>query len=248
VDPEGHEIGALSDLVELGNREVLEIGCGDGRLTWRYADATAHVTAIDPFPDAIERARQRLVEEPDERIDLCRASFEDFASSSGSSRFDVSILSWSLCCMRPEGMVHALEEIHRLLRPSGTLIEIHPVPEPSTIEVRARGEVLLGERDPDDDDEDELHAEEAVVEVVRRGRFVVDATRDFEFFTYASSVDELRNFFAVSGAYDDTPKDETLAARQEAVYGRAEHLIAASGGKAKIVYGERGRMNRMMPL
>jgi 2-polyprenyl-3-methyl-5-hydroxy-6-metoxy-1,4-benzoquinol methylase len=97
VDPEGHEIEALSDLVELGGREVLEIGCGDGRLTWRYADATAHVTAIDPFPDAIERARKRLAQEPDERIEFRRVAFEDFASSNGSSTFDVTILSWSLC-------------------------------------------------------------------------------------------------------------------------------------------------------
>jgi len=28
--------------------------------------------------------------------------------------------------MEHEGMVHALEEIHRLLKPAGTLIEIHP--------------------------------------------------------------------------------------------------------------------------
>jgi hypothetical protein len=151
--------------------------------------------------------------------------------------------------MEPQGMVHALEEIHRLLRPSGTLIEIHPVPEPPTIEVRSDGVVVFREPDPGYDYEDEIrHAEAAVVEVVGGGRFAVDATRDFEFFTYASSVDELRSFFAVSGAYDDTPKDETLAARQEAIYGRAEHLIATSGGTAEIVYGERGRMNRMTPL
>jgi 2-polyprenyl-3-methyl-5-hydroxy-6-metoxy-1,4-benzoquinol methylase len=97
VDPEGLETGALAGLVELGAREVLEIGCGDGRLTWRYADATAHVTAIDPFSDAIERAMRRFTEEPDERIEFHRATFEDFASSNGSSMFDVSILSWSLC-------------------------------------------------------------------------------------------------------------------------------------------------------
>lgn len=29
--------------------------------------------------------------------------------------------------MPREGMVHALHEIHRLLRPGGILIEIHPV-------------------------------------------------------------------------------------------------------------------------
>ena len=60
VDPEGNETGALFDLVDLEGREVLEIGCGDGRLTWRYADRAAHVTAIEPFEDAIARANSRL--------------------------------------------------------------------------------------------------------------------------------------------------------------------------------------------
>jgi hypothetical protein len=38
TDPEGYETDALLNLVELEGREVLEIGCGDGRLTWRYRD------------------------------------------------------------------------------------------------------------------------------------------------------------------------------------------------------------------
>jgi cyclopropane fatty-acyl-phospholipid synthase-like methyltransferase len=33
LDSEGNETGALFDLVDLAGQEVLEIGCGDGRLT-----------------------------------------------------------------------------------------------------------------------------------------------------------------------------------------------------------------------
>jgi 16S rRNA A1518/A1519 N6-dimethyltransferase RsmA/KsgA/DIM1 with predicted DNA glycosylase/AP lyase activity len=57
TDPEGNETATLFDLVDLDGAEVLEIGCGDGRLTWRYADRAAHVTAIEPFEDSIARAR-----------------------------------------------------------------------------------------------------------------------------------------------------------------------------------------------
>ena len=53
VDPENGEPRALFNLVDLSSRRVLEIGCGDGRLTWRYADRAAHVTAIDPFEGSI---------------------------------------------------------------------------------------------------------------------------------------------------------------------------------------------------
>lgn len=96
TDPEGNEIDALFDLVEIDGREVLEIGCGDGRLTWRYADRAAHVTAIDPFGDSIERARQRL-RATDLSIDFRPVSFEDFADASDAAVVDVGLLSWSLC-------------------------------------------------------------------------------------------------------------------------------------------------------
>jgi FkbM family methyltransferase len=97
IDPEGNETDALFDLVELEGREVLEIGCGDGRLTWRYADRAAHVTAIEPFEDAVARAQKRLSETPNERIEFRHAALEDFAAASDADAFDVTLLSWSLC-------------------------------------------------------------------------------------------------------------------------------------------------------
>ena len=45
-------------------------------------------------------------------------------------------------------MVHALEEIHRLLRRSGTLIEIHPALEVPFVEVRSTRELSFRENDP----------------------------------------------------------------------------------------------------
>ena len=97
IDPEGNETDALFDLVDVDGSEVLEIGCGDGRLTWRYADRAARVTAIDPFEDAIARAQRRLSEEPNERIEFRHVAFEDLAAASDADVFDVALLSWSLC-------------------------------------------------------------------------------------------------------------------------------------------------------
>ena len=97
IDPEGNETDALFDLVELEGRQVLEIGCGDGRLTWRYADRAAHVTAIEPFEDAIARAHTRLSDAPNQRIEFRHVAFEDFAAASDADIFDVALLSWSLC-------------------------------------------------------------------------------------------------------------------------------------------------------
>ena len=57
TDPEGNETKELFDLVDLEGVHVLEIGAGDGRLTWRYAERTAHVTAVEPFEGSVSRAR-----------------------------------------------------------------------------------------------------------------------------------------------------------------------------------------------
>ncbi len=97
IDPEGNETNALFDLVDLDAREVLEIGCGDGRLTWRYADRAAHVTAIEPFAGSIDRAKARLPGTSKGRVDFHHVAFEEFAQSHQPSTFDIVILAWSLC-------------------------------------------------------------------------------------------------------------------------------------------------------
>jgi 2-polyprenyl-3-methyl-5-hydroxy-6-metoxy-1,4-benzoquinol methylase len=96
IDLEGSETDALFDLVELEGCGVLEIGCGDGRLTWRYADRAAHVTAIEPFEDSIARANERL-REMKLPVEFRHVNFEDFAAGAETDVFDVALLSWSLC-------------------------------------------------------------------------------------------------------------------------------------------------------
>lgn len=149
--------------------------------------------------------------------------------------------------MKHEGMVHALEEIHRLLRPTGTLIEIHPALEIPFAEVRSNGELLFSERDPGFDYGDDLqHAEDAVTAVVDRGVFVLEESRRFELPTHSSSVKELRDHWAVSGAYDPEEKEATLARRQDEMFARADDVLARSPG-AELVYVEPATMSRFVP-
>src|SRR5918994_3388050 len=81
IDPEGNETAALFDRVDLRGADVLEVGCGDGRLAWRYADRVARVTAIEPFADSIARAKESPREEhlP---IEFRNVAFEDPAAES----------------------------------------------------------------------------------------------------------------------------------------------------------------------
>jgi 2-polyprenyl-3-methyl-5-hydroxy-6-metoxy-1,4-benzoquinol methylase len=97
TDPEGNEKVALFELADLDGADVLEIGCGDGRLTWRYADRAAHVTAIDAFEDAVARAEEGLPEGLRGTVGFRHVAFEDFSAGAEPNAYDLTILSWSLC-------------------------------------------------------------------------------------------------------------------------------------------------------
>ena len=145
-------------------------------------------------------------------------------------------------------MVHALEEIHRLLKSDGRLIEIHPVLESPLIKVYRGNTVLFVEPYPGYDYEDDLrHAEDALVQVIQHRLFVIERSNEFDLITYASSVAELRDFWAKAGAYDDSPKDEEVEAREEELYARVEAFMHAAAGGAKVALHERARITRMNP-
>ena len=95
VDPENNETRALLDLVDFSGQRALEIGCGDGRLTCRYADRAKHVTAIDPKAEAVKRAKENLPAELKNHVEIHQFTFEDFSAISEPSSFDTVIFSWS---------------------------------------------------------------------------------------------------------------------------------------------------------
>jgi len=93
-DPEKSEAKALHRLVDFSNQRVLEIGCGEGRLTWSYARSARQVVGIDPDPDAIRVAHY------DMPADLRKTTTFACASSLNlpfpHETFDIALLSWSL--------------------------------------------------------------------------------------------------------------------------------------------------------
>jgi 2-polyprenyl-3-methyl-5-hydroxy-6-metoxy-1,4-benzoquinol methylase len=95
-DPEGNEIFALHEMVDFTDLGVLEVGCGEGRLTWLYAEKAAHVTAIDPIAEDIEKARVNVPTLLKDRISFVESTIEDFAASTSGRKFNVAIFAWSL--------------------------------------------------------------------------------------------------------------------------------------------------------
>jgi 2-polyprenyl-3-methyl-5-hydroxy-6-metoxy-1,4-benzoquinol methylase len=95
-DPEGNQTAALHQLVDFAGKRVLEVGCGDGRLTWRYAEKTAQVTGIDPYAEGIRVAKLNTPEHLKERVAFLASTIEDFLFPQDKPRFDTAVLSWSL--------------------------------------------------------------------------------------------------------------------------------------------------------
>ncbi|MFQ5943247.1 MAG: hypothetical protein ACE5JF_06815 [Anaerolineales bacterium] len=147
-------------------------------------------------------------------------------------------------------MVHALEEIHRLLRPEGKLIDIHPVPQPSTVQIIRDGEVMFAEpkRDITDENEDVQHADQAIAEVLAREVFALERSDEFDFFSHARTVPELREFWDRYNDYSDTPKAESRLAQEEAVYARAEKTRQELGEEAEAAIHEITKIARLKPI
>ena len=92
LDPEEHEITALVELLpNLHQSRIVEVGCGDGRLTRRYAARAASVLAFDPDEVSIAEVRSNP---PAGDVELRTGTVESVDIPEGSA--DVVLLSWAL--------------------------------------------------------------------------------------------------------------------------------------------------------
>jgi ubiquinone/menaquinone biosynthesis C-methylase UbiE len=92
-DPEGMEIRHLNHSAVFTDKRVLEIGSGDGRLTWRYAHSAGCVTGIDLDEDALRIATTDRPNNLHETVSFVRASSLELPFP--RETFDIAILAWS---------------------------------------------------------------------------------------------------------------------------------------------------------
>ena len=148
-------------------------------------------------------------------------------------------------------MVHALEEIHRLVKPTGILIDIHPVAEASPIKIHQGKKIeLVGDLFVRQWCSDYQHADEALTEIKQRGLFMIEREGIFNSLTYYDSAAEMRTDWKAAidkFARDAQSIDESLP-HAEAVAARAETMMQTAASGAELVVGERVHISRLKPI
>jgi magnesium-protoporphyrin O-methyltransferase len=94
IDPDGVEIVTIKELVDLRELRVLEIGCGDGRLTFECAREATSVLAFDSDQELIRKARAKTPRDLRHRIRFKVGDAAQIELPKGE--FDLALFSWSL--------------------------------------------------------------------------------------------------------------------------------------------------------
>jgi hypothetical protein len=132
-------------------------------------------------------------------------------------------------------MVDALQRAHRLVRPGGVVVDLHPTMALASVEV---GPHMTGRVEVDDGPLRHAAAGAALIRVIDAGLFVVDGAVEFTFHTYGDSIEELRAYVEenwVNARIDESVVDRTRAA-----------LRAAPGARLRI--REDVRLTRLHPI
>lgn len=107
----------------LQQANILEIGCGDGRLSYQLLTHVNSLQAIDPSEEDIAKAKSSLNGRENISFQVADAQKLPFDDNS----FEFVIFSLSLCCMGElKNMQSALREAYRVLKPDGYVLNLQP--------------------------------------------------------------------------------------------------------------------------
>ena len=147
-------------------------------------------------------------------------------------------------------MVHALEEIHRLLKPAGRLIDIHPVAVSSAIEIHQGGKIeLVGNFTVRQWCTDFQQADEALAEITQKGLFIVERAEVFDSPYYYGSAEEMRMSLKEAIDHFDRGTDSTSEEEEQVdmLAARADELMQVASSGAELIAHEPTHISRLRP-
>jgi ubiquinone/menaquinone biosynthesis C-methylase UbiE len=113
------DLSKIKEFIQMDGKAMLEVGCGDGRLSSQLAHEVLALTAIDPDTALIDRARKNI-----DGVDFQVGSGEQLKFDDQS--FDVVLFGYSL---HHQDTARALAQARRVLRDDGRILIIEPAPE-----------------------------------------------------------------------------------------------------------------------
>lgn len=93
TDPERNEIKYLHQFADFADKRVIEIGCGEGRLTWQYANKPRLTIGIDSDADALRIATIERPSDLKNKVLFSHAQSEHLPFR--KETFDMAVLAWS---------------------------------------------------------------------------------------------------------------------------------------------------------
>ena len=133
LDPDNKYIQTINAHTPLAGKTILEIGCGNGRITQDLADFATRVVATDLNHTTLKQAQLRVTAQNVEFL-LTPDGFPDLKEAS----FDVAIYTLSLHHIPTIRMIDHLEHVGRLLKKAGQIVVIEPGNRGSFLEVKKR--------------------------------------------------------------------------------------------------------------
>lgn len=121
-DPQEKEVALLSSLFDATQKDILDIGCGTGRLSFMFAKKANKVIGIDIDVHSIEYCKNKS-----EILGLTNCNFivADALSFYSNNKFDIILFSWSLYQIKY--MFAAVHNATKLLKNNGILLILQPV-------------------------------------------------------------------------------------------------------------------------
>lgn len=117
----------IEENCELKGKNVLEVGCGTGKYTFRIVKGVNKIIAFDPSKEAIETAINSIPKNLSNKIKFFEGSADNI--NFVNEKFNTIFCPFSFHEIPHEIQRKSLEEFHRILKPNGQLALIDPTPE-----------------------------------------------------------------------------------------------------------------------